>query len=88
MDFYKLNPELKKNISDFSYGINYKYEGMLAYSFDRFYAVTNFILPSVRGLTFLKLKYDNTCIYLDNKNIRNAETKKHILDVITFLQKD
>ena len=26
-----------KNILKFGYGINYKYEGMLAHSFDRFY---------------------------------------------------
>ena len=29
--------ELKKNILKFGYGINYKYEGMLSHSFDRFY---------------------------------------------------
>ena len=32
----KFNPELQKNILKFGYGINYKYEGMLAHSFDRF----------------------------------------------------
>ena len=35
-------PELKKNILKFGYGINFKYEGMLAYSFDRFYVITKF----------------------------------------------
>ena len=38
----KFNPELQKNILKFGYGINYKYEAMLAHSFDRFYIVTNF----------------------------------------------
>ena len=32
----KFNPELQKNILKFGYSINYKYEGMLAHSFDRF----------------------------------------------------
>ena len=36
----KIELELKKNILNFGYGINYKYEGMLAHSFDRFYVVT------------------------------------------------
>ena len=40
----EIKPELKKNILTFGYGINYKYEGMLAHSFDRFYVVTKFIL--------------------------------------------
>ena len=33
-------PELKRNISNFGYGINFKYEGMLSHSFDRFCVVT------------------------------------------------
>ena len=43
---------LKKNILKFGYGINYKYEGMLAHSFNRFYVVTKFILPTFRDLNF------------------------------------
>ena len=31
-----IKPKLKKNILKFCYGINYKYEGMLAHSLDRF----------------------------------------------------
>ena len=34
-------PELKRNILNFGYGVNYKYEGMLSHSFDRFYIVTH-----------------------------------------------
>ena len=63
----KIKPELKKNILNFGYGINYKYEGMFAHSLDRFYVVTKFILPSIGDLNFLNLSYDNTCVYLDNK---------------------
>ena len=36
----EIKQELQKNILKFGYGINYKYEGMLAHSFDRFYVVT------------------------------------------------
>ena len=32
--------ELQRNILNFGYGINYKYEEMLAHSFGRFYVVT------------------------------------------------
>ena len=51
----KFNPELQKNILKLSYGINDKYEGMLAHSFDRFYIVTKFMLPSMGDITFSKL---------------------------------
>ena len=37
---------LQKNILKFGYGINYKYEGMLAHSFDRFYIVTKFYVTN------------------------------------------
>ena len=83
----KVKPELKKNILNFGYGNNYKYEGMLAYSFDRFYVVTKFILPSIGDQKFSKLNYDNTCTYLDNRNAQTTETRKHILDLMTFCKK-
>ena len=51
----KIKPELKRNILNFGYGINYKYEGMLAHLFDRFYIVPKFILPSIGDLDFSKL---------------------------------
>ena len=83
----KIKLELKKNILNFVYGINYKYEGMLAHSFDRFYVVTKFILPSIGDLKFSKLNYDNTCTYLDNRNTQNTETRKHMLNLMTFCKK-
>ena len=51
----KFNPKLKRNILNFGYGINYKYECMLAHSFNRFYVVTKFILPMIDDLKFSKL---------------------------------
>ena len=37
-------PELKRNILNFGYGVNFKYEGMLSHSFDQFNIVTKFEL--------------------------------------------
>ena len=51
----EIKPELKNNILKFVYGINYKYEGMLAYSFDRFYVVTKFILLTASDKSFWNL---------------------------------
>ena len=84
----KIKLELKKNILNFGYGINHKYEGMLAHLFDRFYVVPKLILPSIRDINFSKLNYDEKCTYLDHKNICNADTKKYTLDLITFHKKD
>ena len=48
---------------------------MLVHSFDRFYVVTKFILPSIGDLKMPTLNYDNTCAYLDNRNVYNSESK-------------
>ena len=60
---------------------------MLAYSFDRFYVVTKFILPSIGDLNFFKLNDDSTCTYLDDRNIDNADTKNYLLDLLPFCKK-
>ena len=84
----KIKPEINKNILNFGYGINYKYKGMLVHSFDRFYVVTKFTLPS-RDLNFSKLNYDNTCVYLDTKNVHDTNSKKHVrLNLLCFIIKD
>ena len=80
----KIKLELKKNILNFGYSINYRYEGMLAHSFDRFYVVKN-IMPSIGDLNFSTLNYDNT--YLDNKNVHSTDSKKHVRSR-DILQKD
>ena len=57
------------------------------HSFDRFYVVTKFMLPSLGDLKFFDINYDNTCAYLDNRNAQNTETQKYILDLKTFCRK-
>ena len=83
----KIKPELKKNILNFGYGMNYKYDGMLVNSFDIFYVVTRFILPSISDLNFSKLNYDNTCTYFNDRNFHDADTKKYLLDLLAFCKK-
>ena len=60
----EVRPELQRNILNFGYGNHYKYEGMLAHSFDRFFVVTKFMLPMIGDLKFSKLDFDYTCAYM------------------------
>ena len=83
----EIKPKLKRNILNFGYGINYKYEGMLAHSFDRFYVVTKFMLPMIGDLKFSKLDFDDTCAYMDNKYAQNTESRKYMLDLKMFCNK-
>ena len=50
---YQIQPGVAEEYLKFGYGVNYKYEVMLAHSFDRFYIVTKFMLPSMGDINFL-----------------------------------
>ena len=58
-------PELKRNILNFRYRINFLYEGILAHSFDRFYVVIKLILPPVNDLKLPPIDFDSECSYLN-----------------------
>ena len=72
----EIMPELKKNVLHFGYGINFKYKGMWAHSFDRFYVVTKFILPLVSDLEFLPIDFDEKWNYLNDDFICDKENSK------------
>ena len=55
-------PELKRNILNFGYGVNFKYQGMLSHSFDRFYVVTKFELPKVEDLKLTTVQFDPNAV--------------------------
>ena len=83
----EIRPELQRNILNFLYGINYKYEGMLAHSFDRFYMVTKFMLPMIGDLKFSKLDFDYTCAYMKKEYAPNTESRKYILELKAYCNK-
>ena len=83
----KFNPELQKNILKFGYGINYKYEGMLTHSFDRFYIITKFILPSIRDIKFLRLNFDDSCLYMNKEYTPNTDSSKYLQELKTYCNK-
>ena len=83
----KIKPELERNILKYGYGINDKYEGMLVHSFDRFYIVTKFILPSIEDKKFSELKYDNTCAYMNREYTPNTDSRKYLTELKTYCNK-
>ena len=80
----KFNLELQKNILKYGYSINYKYEGMLAHSFDRFYIVTKFILQSMSDIKFSKLNFDHTCKYMNKEYAPNMDSRKYLTELKTY----
>ena len=56
--------ELKHNILRFGYGVNFRYEGMLPHSFDRFYIVTKIEIPKVSDLNLTLFQFDYSCSHV------------------------
>ena len=53
---------------------------MLVHSFDRFYVVTKFMLPTIGDLQFSKLDFDDTCAYMENEYTQNTESRRYMSD--------
>ena len=58
-------PELKKNVLNFGYDVNFKYEGILTHSGDRFYPVAKYKIPKVEHLQFTTFAFDLMCNHLN-----------------------
>ena len=46
---------------------------MLAHSFDRFYVITKFILPTLDDLKWSLIRYDKDCKYICKLDYQNNE---------------
>ena len=83
-------PELKRNILNFGYGVNFKYEGMLSHSFDRFYIVAKFESPRVEDLKLTTIEFDSKCSYLlridTQKNSYFPKCLAHCLRIVPYVE--
>ena len=66
-------PKFKKNILNFDYGVNFKYEGMLSHSFDWFYIVTKFELPKTKDLKLATFGFDFECSYANHTSMSTTD---------------
>ena len=80
-------PELKRNISNFGYRINFKYEGKLSYLYDRFYVVTKFILPTIEDIKIPWITFDTHCSYLNANWDKNKYLVQHVPYIRNFCSK-
>ena len=58
-------PELKKNVLNFTYSVNFKYKVMFTHSFDRFYVVAKYKIPKIENLKFTTFSFDLMCNHLN-----------------------
>ena len=81
-------PELKRNILNFGYGVNFKYERMLSHSFDQFYIVAKFELPKTKDLRLVAFKFDFECSYANHtsSNTNYAKLVKYCMKIMPYTQ--
>ena len=83
-------PELKKNVLNFGYGANFKYEGMLTHSLDRFYVVVKCEIPKVEHLQFTTFTFDLMCNHLNISKsplLRYVQHCRRIAPYVKFYKK-
>ena len=78
--------ELKRNILNFEYGVNFKYEEMLSHSFDRFYEVTKFEIPKIKDLRLTTFSFDLTCKHLNISNHYMQRYIKHCKRIAPYVK--
>ena len=57
---------------------------MLAHSFDRFYVITNFVLPTLDDLKLYPIKYDKECQYLRDIDDKDDERIRQNIKYLLF----
>ena len=61
---------------------------MLAHSFDRFYVITKFVLPTLDDLKLSPIRYDKECNYLRKLDDKDDDhIKENIRDLIFYCSK-
>ena len=78
-------PELKRNILNFGYGVNFKYEGMLSHSFYLFYVEANFELPKVGDLKLTTIDFDSNYSHLDGNGNYIKKLQRHCLRIARYI---
>ena len=79
-------PELRKNVLNFGYGANFKYKGMLAHSFDRFYVVTKFEMPKAEDLKLTTFIFDFACRHLMSDKTFMQKYLKHCQRIVPYVR--
>ena len=78
--------ELKGNILNFGHGVNFKYQGLLTHSFDRFYVVTKYEIPKVTDLKLTTINYDFNGCHLSSRNIYQNSLLKYCEKIIPYVK--
>ena len=68
-----------------SYGINYKYNGLLHHNIHRVWIITKVVVPKLKDVKFPDIEFDPDCKFVDL--IKNTKTaSKHVNSIRSICQ--
>ena len=79
-------PELTENVLNFRYKANFKYKGMLAHSFDRFYVVAKFEMPKIEDLKLTTFTFDFAYRHLMSDKTLMQKYLKHCQRIMPYVR--
>ena len=71
---------------NFGYVTNFKYEGMLTHSFDRFYVVTKLEMPKIEDLKLTTFTFDFACKHLMSDRTFMQKYLKHCQRIVPYVR--
>ena len=73
----KISSDLFLNKLNMSYGINYKYNGLLHHNIHRVWIITKVVVPKLKDVKFPDISFDPDCNFVDQLK-SSVQASKHI----------
>ena len=68
-----------------SYGINYKYNGLLHHNIHRVWIITKVVVPKLKDVKFPDIEFDPDCKFVDQ--LKNTQTASKYVNSIRSIYK-
>ena len=69
-----------------SYGINYKYNGLLHHNIHRVWIITKVVVPKLHDVKFPDIKFDPDCSFLKELKYTHTHVAKHVNEIRSICQ--
>ena len=77
----KIPSDLFLNKLNMSYGINYKYNGLLHHNIHRVWIITKVVVPKFNDVKFPDIKFDPDCSFLKELKYTHTHVAKHVNEI-------
>ena len=82
----KISSDLFLNKLNMSYGINYKYNGLLHHNIHRVWIITKVVVPKLHDVKFPDIKFDPDCSFLKELKYTHTHVAKHVNTIRSICQ--